>query len=199
MGTRNLVAVVMDGEFKVAQYGQWDGYPSGQGSTVKLFIEMLMVDSMINMEIFKAKLRSTRFFQSTEDTENLDVDEFPQLHRNTGAEILQLVFEHSENKFPLVDSSDFGNDSLFCEYAYVLDVDYETLEVYSGFSKKPAIYGRWTGDHMVSIPSADSYYGVERVEVIPFREVARLTMEDYVLRLDKSVEDWREAQEKLAA
>ena len=26
MGTRNLTAVFMDGEYKVAQYGQWDGY-----------------------------------------------------------------------------------------------------------------------------------------------------------------------------
>lgn len=31
MGTRNLTCVVLDGEFKVAQYGQWDGYPEGSG------------------------------------------------------------------------------------------------------------------------------------------------------------------------
>ena len=28
MGTRNLTCVFKDGEYKVAQYGQWDGYPS---------------------------------------------------------------------------------------------------------------------------------------------------------------------------
>lgn len=25
MGTRNLTAVYLDGQYKVAQYGQWDG------------------------------------------------------------------------------------------------------------------------------------------------------------------------------
>ena len=34
MGTRHLVAVIHKDEYKVAQYGQWDGYPSGQGDTV---------------------------------------------------------------------------------------------------------------------------------------------------------------------
>lgn len=39
MGTRNLTCVVVDGEMKVAQYGQWDGYPEGQGATCCEFIQ----------------------------------------------------------------------------------------------------------------------------------------------------------------
>jgi hypothetical protein len=34
MGTRNLIAVFFDGEYRVAQYSQWDGYPEGQGGNV---------------------------------------------------------------------------------------------------------------------------------------------------------------------
>ena len=32
MGTRHLIAVQLDGEYKIAQYGQWDGYPEGKVS-----------------------------------------------------------------------------------------------------------------------------------------------------------------------
>lgn len=38
MGTRHLIEVVVDGQIKVAQYGQWDGYPSGQGVDVLKFL-----------------------------------------------------------------------------------------------------------------------------------------------------------------
>jgi len=34
MGTRNLTCVIKGGDFKVAQYGQWDGYPSGSGKDI---------------------------------------------------------------------------------------------------------------------------------------------------------------------
>ena len=38
MGTRNLTCVFVNGEYKVAQYCQWDGYPSGQGLTILNFL-----------------------------------------------------------------------------------------------------------------------------------------------------------------
>lgn len=39
MGTRHFIGVKQNGEFKVAQYGQWDGYPSGQGANVLKFLQ----------------------------------------------------------------------------------------------------------------------------------------------------------------
>ena len=38
MGTRHLICVVKDNEYKLAQYGQWDGYPEGQGVNILRFL-----------------------------------------------------------------------------------------------------------------------------------------------------------------
>ena len=38
MGTRHMIGVVKDGIPRIAQYGQWDGYPSGQGVTANYYI-----------------------------------------------------------------------------------------------------------------------------------------------------------------
>ena len=34
MGTRNLTCVVHKGKIRMAQYGQWDGYPQGLGKDI---------------------------------------------------------------------------------------------------------------------------------------------------------------------
>jgi len=39
MGTRHLICVVKGKEYIVAQYGQWDGYPTGQGIGVLNFFK----------------------------------------------------------------------------------------------------------------------------------------------------------------
>ena len=38
MTTRSLTAVKINGEYKIAQYGYYDGYPSGQGVTILKFL-----------------------------------------------------------------------------------------------------------------------------------------------------------------
>lgn len=38
MGTRNLTVVINNGKPCIAQYGQWDGYPQGQGYTIFDFL-----------------------------------------------------------------------------------------------------------------------------------------------------------------
>ena len=139
MGTRNLTKVIdRDGVVKVAQYGQWDGYPSGQGLTALYHAH--------NARMIESKLDKLHFLTDSE-IENINsllaaseqpvVDVYPTLSRDTCADILGYIAYNSETF--LVDNSDFEKDELFCEGVYILD-----------FEKKAfiSIYG----DKVVSFP-----------------------------------------------
>lgn len=148
MGTRNLTAVFMDGEYRVAQYGQWDGYPEGQGKICLNFLR----DKM-NEKRFREQLNNVHFGNeeeldklfsefgadvsgsiSMENYERLK-KAYPELHRDTASEILQMI--QDGNVRVLKNDLDFASDGLFCEWAYVIDLDTRRFEVYTGFHKEP--------------------------------------------------------------
>lgn len=94
---------------------------------------------------------SVRFFGMMEDLFdeiNKNIDEarknnprfswykfYPELSRDTGGDILELIM--FKNKTKLQNSLNFAADSLLCEWAYVIDLDKNTYEVYEGFNKEP--------------------------------------------------------------
>ena len=131
MGTRNLTCVVKNGEYKVAQYGQWDGYLSGQGTTVLKFLRTT------NMKEFNKNIDKVKFMNSVEINE-LDKTNWkethPYLSRDYAAKILNVIMSNG-GEVELIDESEFGKDSLMCEYAYVINLDTMKLEVYSGFNQ----------------------------------------------------------------
>lgn len=55
MGTRNLTMMVIDGKFRIAQYGQWDGYPEGQGITILKFMRDKFTPSFVFEKFPKIK------------------------------------------------------------------------------------------------------------------------------------------------
>jgi len=150
MGTRNLTVVMLDQKPVVAQYGQWDGYPKGQGYTVLEFLRKVKLDK------FKEKLKNVRFVDETDEKEIKEFlesigcpdgwmtseqsakyhEKYPYMSRDHGAKILDLIMK-SKGEVLLNNSIDFAGDSLFCEWAYLIDLDNNTLECYSGFNKEP--------------------------------------------------------------
>lgn len=142
MGTRNLTCVVKDGKYVVSSYGQWDGYPSGQGKTILNFL-----NTEFDLEIFKDKISKSRYITEEEidtkwvecggnpnsdyagyDVSNLFKTKYPEFSRDTGAKILELI-QKSENGLQTIEYIDFiacGS----CEWAYVIDLDLGTFEVY---------------------------------------------------------------------
>ena len=147
MGTRHLTAVYCDGEYKIAQYGQWDGYPSGAGTDVLMFAQR--ISDPYNRNEFREKVRKCRWITDEEIAERNnrireeDIQDWrkvwPELSRDTGAGILDMVFEG--DGLALVNNIDFAADSLFCEWAWVIDLDKGTFEGYEGFNKEPLAEG----------------------------------------------------------
>ena len=129
MGTRNLTCVIHNGEYKIAQYGQWDGYPDGQGLTVLEFLRNT------DLSKFKDRLNNVRFLTEIEG-EKIDVkygakwkEYYPQLSRDNGAEILQMVMDGANE---LQNEIEFAKDGLMCEWSYIIDLDNNVFEAYSG-------------------------------------------------------------------
>ncbi len=60
----------------------------------------------------------------------------PSLSRDTGGEILSLI-QDSNKPLPVRVYKEFAADSLFCEWAYVVDFDKNTFEVFEGFNHTP--------------------------------------------------------------
>lgn len=142
--------VIHNGETKVAQYGQWDGYPEGQGATALNFLLNTDIDA------FKKNLEKVRFandadekeqekflasigckdgWMTSEQSAKFDA-KYPYHTRDHGAEILALIMK-AKGEVVLNDNTAFAADSLFCEWAYVIDLDKQTFEVYRGFHKSP--------------------------------------------------------------
>lgn len=161
MGTRNLTCVAIDGELKVAQYGQFDGYPSVGG------VECLEFLRSFDKEVFKSKVRASRFFTNEaltliyEQCGNSEkfLKEYPQFDRSLGRDILKLI-ETSPDGILLKNDLDFAKDSLFCEWAYVIDLDNDVLEVYTGFNKDPLS----ESERFYSPDSENGYYPIRLVE-----------------------------------
>ena len=144
MGTRNLTIVKHNGKYKVAQYGQWDGYPSGQGVTVLEFAWTLSrINSLLEFthKVDAVEEASSEYIADIEkrvqqgrlkDWEKA----YPELSRDTCAKILKMIME-SPAGLKLRNDIEFAADSLFCEWAYVIDLDEGTLEAFVGFNKLP--------------------------------------------------------------
>jgi len=144
MGTRHLIAVKIDGEYKVAQYGQWDGYLSGHGVKILRFLN----SRHKKYERFKNRVRKCSFYTEADfelidskindrgfmNVEWSDVPVkwqhvYPQLDRDLCSRILSFVAGTKNKEIKLRNSIKFSCE-IGCDYAYVIDFDTHTFEVF---------------------------------------------------------------------
>jgi hypothetical protein len=165
MGTRNLTVVKnLEGTTKIAQYGQWDGYPSYSGIQALEFLR-----DKVNRDNLLVELQNVQFigdeevdtlykqYEST-DWENKDfLNAYPGLHRDTGIGILAVV-ANATDTIKTVDNTEFANDSLFCEGIY--EVDFSTNKFTSNFNDIVAEYD------LDNLPTDEEYLKAMGVEVL---------------------------------
>lgn len=130
MGTRHLIVAIVDGKHRLAQYGQSDGGYQIHG--IRKFLATKTKVKALRRALRKSRFISKEAAQALGETWKAT---HPQLSRDLGAKVLDMVAKSSGME--LYDSYAFGGDSLFCEYAYVIDLDNEVLERYKGFNKRP--------------------------------------------------------------
>ena len=166
MGTRNLTIVQYKGDYKVAQYGQWDGYPSGQGAVVLNFLKGWDRPS------FEEKVAAATFMDEDDYVKlNAIIQEeklqdtwpkrWPELSRDPAAEILEIIASNPAG-IKLKNSISFAGDSLFCEWSYVIDLDTNKLEVFKGFNETPLN----EGERFLTLPNLDKTEGYYPVRIV---------------------------------
>lgn len=139
MGTRNLTKVIKDGEIVVAQYGQWDGYPTGQGATgffavsnedvmtrLEANLGLIYYPSQDEMEKLVAPYLDGTMegFMSYESGKRFG-EAYPSLTRDTCTEILYVIADATE-RVPIRLDIEFENDDTFCEGVYEVNFDTQT-------------------------------------------------------------------------
>ena len=117
MGTRHYQAVIAkSGDVKVKQYGQWDGYPDGQGKEILTYLR--------NGDLNKYQNNLSSLKQITDaEIETVNADEnwkqtYPYLSRDCGAMIHQMI-EDGEVKF--VQYCEQEEADKWCEGFYTID------------------------------------------------------------------------------
>ena len=171
MGTRNLTVVVKDEQVRVAQYGQWDGYPevTGRGilkilredldNLVNGLSNCIQVDEGIHENMMKhvgeASGQPIEGQWLTLEQSEVFQDLYPEQHRDTGFRILKMV---ADSKIPLYLSIrfEFASEPIWCEWAYVVDLDNGKFETYSNRGEgKQGIFARLGEDTVSMVVSYD--------------------------------------------
>lgn len=172
MSTRGAYGFRINDKDKVT-YNHFDSYPDGLGSTIVEFIRTTS-DEQLN-EI----ANRIRLVDEDDKPTPEDVKKYQHLFQEVGTQdprdwyaLLrsaqgELKFYRDNGLDVMLDSATFLQDSLFCEFAYVINMDTGMLEFYEGLQKEKC-RGRY-GDKKTD--DDNKYYGVKLVTETPLDEV----------------------------
>lgn len=177
MGTRGLTGFIIDGEEKLG-YQQYDSYPSGVGIETLAYLRFMSETperwEKLVSDAHKLRVVSDATPPTAEDVEALkpftdlavgeqSANDWYCLTRNTQGKIDQIL-----TCGYVEDHATFALDSLFCEWAYVIDLDAGNFEVYQGFQVQPHTLGRFASRPVNDrVVGGEKYYPIALVASWP--------------------------------
>lgn len=194
MSTRGFYGFFYKGETK-GFYNHSDSYPSGLGADIVGYVRQFNDEQLAGTanrliavsedDKVPAKL-AKRYaeFRSAPNVGNRitadgkidkSLNWYQLLHKLQGelAPYIDGTVDH------YVDYSAFLGDSLFCEWAYIFNMDERVLEVHTGYNKGAAAPGRYVDNTVGWEPSypghTHEYYGVVLLDTIGFDELRSLS------------------------
>lgn len=193
MGTRGLWAIRKGGKDKAA-YNHWDSYPTGLGDEVINFIKRMGVAKLNNL----FDLIVTVDEDSSPTKEQIGIckrngwydksvssgsdHEWYCLLRNLQGNFKDYEkAQQSATPIFMIQRIDFIRDSIFCEYAYIINLDNNTLEYYVGAQRRPQ-----NGNRYGVTPVEEDYYPCRMVKSYDLAEVMNRDTESLVRDMNKA-------------
>jgi len=150
MGTRGVTGVIIDGIEKIG-YQQFDSYPSGVG--------IITLNALKKNDISKLKelAKSLKAVQENATPTKKEIEllkNYADLTVSDGKlENWYCLLRKTQGDLKaildcgyIIDSKDFLNNSLFCEWGYIVNFDTNKLEIYQGFQKQKHDKGRYSNN-----------------------------------------------------
>lgn len=142
MGTRGCYGLRMNGIDKLT-YNHHDSYPDWLGSNMVEFIQSTTIEEM--KDIFEKIVLVQEGADMPSDSELVEwkltglvgsekFDWYSFLREYQG----DLSYYKEKRAKYMIDNNNFIKQSLFCEWAYIVNLDEEVLEVYKGFQESPS-------------------------------------------------------------
>lgn len=184
MGTRGLLGFHIDGR-DIGSYNHSDSYPSGLGATT--VAEIIEAIKQFGLDGVRDRVRKLAILEEHKKPTPEQIDRLRQyadcgvsdrsledaycLLHNLQGSILKILEAGA-----ILENTGFVKDSLFCEWAYFINLDAETFEVYRGFQQDLALQkGRFAE------PAGENgYYPCTLVAEYPLNDIPQ----DWVQRVD---------------
>ena len=187
MGTRGCYGFRKNDVDKLT-YNHWDSYPDWLGKIMVKFCKETTIQEM--NEIFdklilvkendkptKAQIAECIEYYNGDVGSQTPEDWYCLLREAQGnPDVYKCGLKY------MTDGNNFIRDSLFCEYAYIINLDTQCLEFWVGFQKEPDEFNRYGTE------CDDRYYPCKMIGEYSFESLNEESVEHIIASMNRAVE-----------